>query len=176
MRYCLYSAFIIPKKRAFVYYLSRGMKRLSIAIHGATWYTEQNKQKGCDGVEFEPIARIYNDFPTKFGLPRQSGMSEHLLSEIVMEHDFRQPEAFRGIGEFEYLWLIWLFEPMGKRGWSPTVRPPKLGGNKRVGVFATRSQRSSTSSPIFPLPTAFPAQRETATARRNRSMWRYRRR
>lgn len=90
-------------------------------------------------MEFEPIARIYNDFPTKFGLPRQSGMSEHLLSEIVMEPDFRQPEAFRGIEAFEYLWLIWLFEPMGKRGWSPTVRPPKLGGNKRVGVFATRS-------------------------------------
>lgn len=90
-------------------------------------------------MEFEPIARIYNDFPTKFGLPRQSGMSEHLLSEIVMEPAYRQPEAFRGIEAFEYLWLIWLFEPMGKRSWSPTVRPPKLGGNKRIGVFATRS-------------------------------------
>ena len=90
-------------------------------------------------MEFEPIARIYNDFPTKFGLPRQSGMSEHLLSEIVMEPDFRQPEAFRGIETFEYLWLIWVFDPMGKRDWSPTVRPPKLGGNKRAGVFATRS-------------------------------------
>ena len=89
--------------------------------------------------ELQPIARLYNDFPTKFGLPRQSGMAEHLLSRIVMEPPYRSPEAFRGIEAFEYLWLIWLFEPMGKRSWSPTVRPPKLGGNKRMGVFATRS-------------------------------------
>ena len=90
-------------------------------------------------MELAPIARIYNDFPTKFGLPRQSGMSEHLLSRIVMEPGYRNPEAFRGIEEFEYLWLIWCFDNMGKREWSPTVRPPKLGGNKRMGVFATRS-------------------------------------
>ena len=90
-------------------------------------------------MDFEPVARIYNDFPTKFGLPRQSGMSEHLLSRVVMEEAFRSREAFRGIEEFEYLWLIWVFEAMGKREWSPTVRPPKLGGNKRMGVFATRS-------------------------------------
>ena len=90
-------------------------------------------------MEFTPIARLCNDFPTKFGLPRQSGMSEHLISRVVMEEPFRKPEAFRGIEAFEYLWLIWLFEPMGKREWSPTVRPPKLGGNKRMGVFATRS-------------------------------------
>lgn len=90
-------------------------------------------------MEFKPIAHIYNDFPTKFGLPRQSGMSEHLISKIVMEKEYQNPEAFRGIGDFEYLWLIWIFEPMGKREWSPTVRPPKLGGNRRVGVFATRS-------------------------------------
>ena len=95
--------------------------------------------KGGATMELAPIAHIYNDFPTKFGLPRQSGMSEHLLSRIVMEPGYRNPEAFRGIEEFEYLWLIWLFEPMGKRSWSPTVRPPKLGGNKRMGVFATRS-------------------------------------
>ena len=87
----------------------------------------------------QPIAHIYNDFPTKFGLPRQSGMSAHLLSRIVMEPAFRDPEAFRGIEAFDHLWLLWLFEPMGKRRWSPTVRPPKLGGNKRMGVFATRS-------------------------------------
>ena len=86
-----------------------------------------------------PIAHIYNDFPTKFGLPRQSGMSENLISRIIMEKESRNSDAFRGIEEFEYLWLIWLFEPMGKRAWSPTVRPPKLGGNKRMGVFATRS-------------------------------------
>ena len=79
-------------------------------------------------MELTPIAHIENDFPTKFGLPRQSGMAEHLTSAIVMEPPFRAPEAFRGIEDFEYLWLIWLFEPMGKREWSPTVRPPKLGG------------------------------------------------
>ena len=90
-------------------------------------------------MNYEPIAHIENDFPTKFGLPRQSGLSEHLTSLIIMEPRYRDPEAFRGIEEFEYLWLIWEFEPMGKRDWSPTVRPPKLGGNKRVGVFATRS-------------------------------------
>ena len=90
-------------------------------------------------MNVKPIAHIYNDFPTKFGLPRQSGMSEHLLSQIVMEEEFRNPEAFRGIEEFSDLWLIWAFEPMGKRAWSPTVRPPKLGGNIRRGVFATRS-------------------------------------
>lgn len=90
-------------------------------------------------MEYQPIAYIHNDFPTKFGLPRQSGLSEHLISKIEMEKDYRNPDAFRGIEAFEYLWLIWCFEPMGKRAWSPTVRPPKLGGNKRMGVFATRS-------------------------------------
>ena len=90
-------------------------------------------------MNFEPIAYLYNDFPTKFGLPRQSGMSEHLLSRVVMEEAYRSREAFRGIEGFDYLWLIWVFDPMGKRVWSPTVRPPKLGGNQRMGVFATRS-------------------------------------
>lgn len=90
-------------------------------------------------MELKPIAHIENDFPTKFGLPRQSGMSEHLTSRIIMEKEYRNIDAFRGIEGFDYLWLIWLFEPMGKREWSPTVRPPKLGGNKRMGVFATRS-------------------------------------
>lgn len=90
-------------------------------------------------MEYQPIAIIHNDFPTKFGLPRQSGLSEHLISHIEMTPAYRNPDAFRGIEEFEYLWLIWCFEPMGKREWSPTVRPPKLGGNKRMGVFATRS-------------------------------------
>lgn len=90
-------------------------------------------------MEYRPIATIHNDFPTKFGLPRQSGLSEHLISRVVMEEAYRNPDAFRGIEAFEYLWLIWCFEPMGKREWSPTVRPPKLGGNTRMGVFATRS-------------------------------------
>ena len=90
-------------------------------------------------MNIQPIAHIYNDFPTKFGLPRQSGMSDHLMSRIVMEEEYRNPDAFRGIEEFDFLWLIWEFEAMGKRSWSPTVRPPKLGGNRRMGVFATRS-------------------------------------
>ena len=90
-------------------------------------------------MDLEPIAHIQNDFPTKFGLPRQSGMSEHLLSRIIMEKPFREPEAFRGIEDYTDLWLVWLFDPMGKRTWSPTVRPPRLGGNRRLGVFATRS-------------------------------------
>lgn len=90
-------------------------------------------------MKITPIAHIENDFPTKFGLPRQSGLSGHLLSRIVMEKEYRSADAFRGIEGFDHLWLIWQFEPMGKRSWSPTVRPPKLGGNRRMGVFATRS-------------------------------------
>ena len=90
--------------------------------------------------DFQCIAKIQNDFKTKFGLPRQSGMAEHLISKIVMEKPFRVPDAFRGIEEFERLWLIWEFHTAKKEGeWSPTVRPPRLGGNERVGVFATRS-------------------------------------
>lgn len=95
--------------------------------------------KGSGEMELKTIARIYNDFPTKFGLPRQSGMADDLISRIIMKKEYRNPEAFRGIEEFEYIWLLWIFEPMGKREWSPTVRPPKLGGNRRMGVFATRS-------------------------------------
>lgn len=90
-------------------------------------------------MEFKPIAFLHNDFPTKFGLPRQSGMADSLVSRVVMEKEYQNPEAFRGIEEFEYLWLLAVFEPLGNRSWSPTVRPPKLGGNKRMGVFATRS-------------------------------------
>lgn len=90
-------------------------------------------------MEFKPIAYLRNDFPTKFGLPRQSGMAESLVSRVVMEKEYQNPEAFRGIEEFEYLWLLAVFEPVGNRSWSPTVRPPKLGGNKRMGVFSTRS-------------------------------------
>ena len=90
-------------------------------------------------MEFKPIAYLRNDFPTKFGLPRQSGMAKSLVSRVVMEKEYQNPEAFRGIEDFEYLWLLAVFEPVGSRDWSPTVRPPKLGGNKRMGVFATRS-------------------------------------
>ena len=85
----------------------------------------------------EVIARIHNDFPTKFGLPRQSGLAPSLRSKIVFEPAFRIPEALRGLEGFSHIWLIWGFSE--SEGWSPTVRPPRLGGNVRMGVFATRS-------------------------------------
>ncbi len=85
------------------------------------------------------IARIYNDFSEKFGIPRQSGITDTLISKIVFEKEYRDPSAIKGIDEFSHLWLIWNFSENEKEGFSPTVRPPRLGGNKRVGVFATRS-------------------------------------
>lgn len=83
------------------------------------------------------IARMENDFPEKFGVPRQSGLIEELRGRIVLEHEFARPEALRGLEAFSRIWLIWGFSE--SKGWSPTVRPPRLGGNKRMGVFATRS-------------------------------------
>ena len=85
------------------------------------------------------IAKIHNDFKEKFGIPRQSGFSGELLSRIVFEPKYRNPDALRGIEGFSHLWLIWQFSESIRDEWSPTVRPPRLGGNKRVGVFATRS-------------------------------------
>lgn len=85
------------------------------------------------------IARIYNDFTSKFGIPRQSGIGRELLSEIVFEKEFRAEAAIRGIEDFSHLWIIWEFSESVSSGWKPTVRPPRLGGNKRMGVFATRS-------------------------------------
>ena len=85
------------------------------------------------------IARIHNAFDEKFGVPRQSGLAEEVISTIVLEEEFRAAEALRGIEEFSHLWLIWAFDRAERETWSPTVRPPRLGGNKRVGVFATRS-------------------------------------
>ena len=85
------------------------------------------------------IARIQSDFPEKFGIPRQSGLVEALRALVVFEPEFRSPEALRGIEDFSHLWLIWQFSQAVREEWSPTVRPPRLGGNKRVGVFATRS-------------------------------------
>jgi tRNA-Thr(GGU) m(6)t(6)A37 methyltransferase TsaA len=85
------------------------------------------------------IAKIHNDFKEKFGIPRQSGLSGDLLSRIVFEPEYRNPEALRGIDGYSHLWLIWQFSESIRDDWSPTVRPPRLGGNKRVGVFATRS-------------------------------------
>lgn len=87
----------------------------------------------------KPIARIKNSFDSKFAIPRQSGILKEMKSEIIFEKDYRIDEALREIGSFSHLWLIWGFSENPKGKWSPTVRPPKLGGNKRVGVFATRS-------------------------------------
>ncbi len=86
-----------------------------------------------------PIGYIYNDFKEKFGIPRQSGLAKSVISKIVFKKEFSTPEFFKGIEEFSHLWLIWQFSEAVGTELSPTVRPPKLGGNKRVGVFATRS-------------------------------------
>ncbi len=88
-------------------------------------------------MEMIPIAHVQSDFPTKFGIPRQSGLIDELLANIVFEPEFRNPDALRGLEGFSNLWLLWEFSE--SKGWSPTVRPPRLGGNKRLGVFATRS-------------------------------------
>ena len=85
------------------------------------------------------VARIRTDFPEKFGIPRQAGIVEELEGRIVFEPEFRDPEALRGIEGFSHLWLIWQFSEALRESWSPTVRPPRLGGNVRMGVFATRS-------------------------------------
>lgn len=85
------------------------------------------------------IAKISSPFSEKFGIPRQSGLAENIESKIVFEKEFSNPEAFRGIEGFSHLWVIWKFSEVENHSFSPTVRPPKLGGNKRVGVFATRS-------------------------------------
>lgn len=87
----------------------------------------------------KPIAYIRNDFPDKFGIPRQSGLVDALKAEIIFEPEYRNPDAFRGLEDYSYLWLIWGFSENIRRRWSPTVRPPRLGGNSRMGVFATRS-------------------------------------
>ena len=85
------------------------------------------------------IARIHTDFPTKFGIPRQSGIIASLQATIVFEPDYRNPDAVRGLEEFSHIWLLWQFSEAVRDDWSPTVRPPRLGGNVRKGVFATRS-------------------------------------
>lgn len=93
-------------------------------------------------LRLEPIAEIRTDFQDKFGLPRQSGLVSELRGEIIFHPAYSQPEAVRGITEFTYLWLIWGFHAAQKqadKGWSATVRPPRLGGNTRIGVFATRA-------------------------------------
>ena len=92
-----------------------------------------------ENVNIQIIARMHSDFSTKFGIPRQSGLVEELRSTIVFEPEFRNPDALRGIEDFSHLWIIWQFSEAVRTGWSPTVRPPRLGGNTRMGVFATRS-------------------------------------
>lgn len=85
------------------------------------------------------IAKIKTDFPTKFGIPRQCGLIEELEGTIIFEPEYRNPEALKGLEEFSHIWLLWEFSEAVSDNWSPTVRPPKLGGNTRKGVFATRS-------------------------------------
>ena len=87
----------------------------------------------------QAIARMHSDFSSKFGIPRQSGLVQELRSTIVFEPEFRNPDAFRGLEGYSHIWLIWQFSQAMRGTWSPTVRPPRLGGNTRMGVFATRS-------------------------------------
>lgn len=93
----------------------------------------------AEEIKMKVIARIRSDFPTKFGIPRQSGLVRELRARIVFEPEYRDENALRGIEQFSHLWLIWQFSEAVRENWSPTVRPPRLGGNERVGVFATRS-------------------------------------
>jgi len=92
-----------------------------------------------DVYEVRPIARIHTDFPEKFGIPRQSGLVGSLEAKIVFEPEYRVAEAVRGLEDFSHIWLIWGFSEARRAKFSPTVRPPRLGGNTRMGVFATRS-------------------------------------
>jgi tRNA-Thr(GGU) m(6)t(6)A37 methyltransferase TsaA len=90
-------------------------------------------------MEIKPIAYIHTDFPEKFGIPRQSGIVKGLKGKIIFEPKYRDASALRGLEDFTHLWLIWKFSANDTDNWSPTVRPPRLGGNKRMGVFATRA-------------------------------------
>ena len=92
-----------------------------------------------DSLNLKIIARIKSDFPEKFGIPRQSGLVPSLRSTITFEPEFRNADALRGLEGFSHLWLIWIFSENVRDTWHPTVRPPRLGGNARLGVFATRS-------------------------------------
>ena len=94
-----------------------------------------------DYYELVAIATIQTDFPTKFGVPRQSGLVKGLKGRIVFEPEYRDPEALRGLEGFSHIWLLWDFSEVRREGckWRPTVRPPRLGGNRRMGVWATRS-------------------------------------
>ena len=114
-----------------------------------------------DTLTIRPIGHIHTDFPEKFGIPRQSGLVPSLQAYITFEKEFQNPDCFRGIERFTHLWLIWGFSENQGRGWSPTVRPPRLGGNVHTGVFASRSPfrpnplglSSVAASSISPAPT-----------------------
>lgn len=93
----------------------------------------------AQAFSMEVIARIHSDFSTKFGVPRQSGLVDALEATVVFEPAYRNPDALRGLEDFSHLWLVWVFDQAVRKDWSPTVRPPRLGGNQRMGVFATRS-------------------------------------
>ena len=90
-------------------------------------------------MEMKVIARVRSGFSEKFGIPRQSGLSDSSEARVVFEPEYRVPEALRGLEGFSHIWLIWEFSEAARESWSPTVRPPRLGGNARMGVFATRS-------------------------------------
>ena len=105
----------------------------------------------ADKISLNIIAHVKSDFPEKFGIPRQSGLST-LISKIVFEPEYRVKEAFRGLSGYSHIWILWQFSEAVRESWSPTVRPPKLGGNTRMGVFATRS-------PFRPNPIAISAVR-----------------
>ena len=90
-------------------------------------------------IAMEAIARVRSDFPQKFGIPRQAGLVPELKARVVFEPAYRNPEALRGLEGFSHIWLLWNFSGNPRGTWSPTVRPPRLGGNRRMGVFATRS-------------------------------------
>ena len=100
---------------------------------------KKQEKRMAEEHRMKVIARIHNDFPTKFGIPHQSNRLDALKATIVFEPEYRVPEAFRGLEEYDYIWLIWQFSEAVRENWSPTVRPPRLGGNTRMGVFATRS-------------------------------------
>ena len=92
-----------------------------------------------EALTLAPVAHIRSDFPTKFGIPRQSGLVESLRAAVVFTPEYRNPDALRGLEGFSHIWLVWVFSASVRQTWSPTVRPPRLGGNARMGVFATRS-------------------------------------
>jgi tRNA-Thr(GGU) m(6)t(6)A37 methyltransferase TsaA len=94
---------------------------------------------GEEGRRMKVIARVHSEFSSKFGIPRQSGLVKELRAQIIFEPKYRNPDALRGVEGFSHLWLIWEFSQSVREDWSPTVRPPRLGGNERLGVFATRS-------------------------------------